>query len=67
MHVMKLGTYQELGAISPTTWLNGITIGPIMIVGSYIGKHVLERLSIRTFMIIVEIAIVGFGLWFLSK
>lgn len=67
MHVMKLGTYHELGAISPTTWRNGITIGPIMILGSYVGKHVLERLSIRVFMIIVEVAIVGFGLWFLSK
>lgn len=67
MHVMKLDTYHELGAISPAAWLNGIIIGPIMILASYIGKHVLERLSVRTFMIIVEVAIVGFGFWFLSK
>ena len=47
MHIMKLSTYHELGAISPATWLNGITIGLIMI--------------------IVEVALIVFGLWFLSK
>jgi len=67
MHIVKLASYQWLGAISPTTWLNGVFIGPVMIVGSIIGKSILERLSTQVFMIIVEIAIIGFGLWFLIK
>jgi uncharacterized membrane protein YfcA len=67
MHIVKLASYQGLGAISPAMWLNGVLVGPVMIVGSLVGKSILERLSTQVFMIIIEVAIIGFGLWFLIK
>jgi len=67
MHVTKLASYQSLGAISLATWTNGLIVGSVMILGSYTGKNLLERLSVQPFMNIIEAAIFGFGLWFLSK
>jgi uncharacterized protein len=67
MHVAKLASYQGLGAISADAWLQGALIGPVMVVGSLFGKLILERLSVHHFMRVVEVAILGFGLWFLVK
>jgi uncharacterized protein len=67
MHVAKLASYQGLGAISADVWLQGALIGPIMVAGSLFGMLILERLSVRHFMWVVEAAILGFGLWFLVK
>lgn len=67
MHLVKLASYQELGAISPVAWLNGVMVGPVMILGSLFGKRILDQLSIRIFTIMIEAAIIGFGLWFLIK
>ncbi|MGZ8188319.1 MAG: hypothetical protein ACXWTN_06095 [Methylosarcina sp.] len=67
MHIVKLASYQGLGAISLAVWLNGVMIGPVMIVGSLVGKTILERLTTRLFMIIIEFAIISFGFWFLIK
>ncbi|OHB73495.1 MAG: permease [Planctomycetes bacterium RBG_16_41_13] len=67
VHVVKLVSYQSLGAISSSTWVCGLSIAPAMILGSFVGKSILERLSIQTFMRIIEAVITGFGLWFLIK
>lgn len=67
MHIVKLASYQGLGAISPTAWLNGFFVGPVMIAGSLVGKTILERLPTQLFMIMIEAAIIGFGVWFLIK
>lgn len=67
MHIAKLASYQELGAISPITWLNGVLVGPIMIVGSCLGKNIVEKISARIFILIIEAAIVAFGLWILIR
>lgn len=67
MHVTKLASYQSLGAISPLAWMNGLFVGSVMILGSYTGKNLLEKLSAHTFMNLIEMVIAGFGLWFLIK
>jgi uncharacterized membrane protein YfcA len=67
MHVTKLTSYQWLGVMSPTIWLTGILLGPVMIIGSYVGKLVLDRIPINVFVWLVEAAIVSFGGYFLFK
>jgi len=67
MHVAKLSTYQSLGAMNLSMWIAGILLGPIMVAGSFAGKKILDRLPVQVFLIIVETAIVGFGIWFLIK
>jgi len=67
MHVTKLSSYQGLGAMSPTIWLKGLLIGPVMIAGSYTGKLILERIPVHIFEWIVEGAVLSFGVWFLLK
>ncbi len=67
MHVAKLATYQSLGAVSAQMWAAGLLLGPVMILGSYAGKRILDRVPVRAFLRIVEAAILGFGLWFLVK
>ena len=67
MHVAKLLTYQNLGAIDATMWIAGLMLGPIMIGGSYLGKSIVDRITTQTFFIIVEFVILGFGIWFVVK
>ncbi len=65
MHLAKLTTYQGLGVMSPGIWLGGLLLAPVMVLGSYAGKRILDRIPTRVFMLIVEAVIAGFGLWFL--
>lgn len=65
MHISKLSTYQGLGVMSSATWLGGLVLGPVMVLGSYAGKRILDRIPTRAFLVLVELVIAGFGLWFL--
>lgn len=65
MHIAKLSTYQGLGVMSSATWLGGLVLGPLMVLGSWAGKRILDRIPTRAFLVIVELVIAGFGLWFL--
>jgi uncharacterized protein len=67
MHITKLSGYQALGVMSQSIWLNGLVLGPVMILGSYTGMRILERIPARIFMVLVELVIAGFGLWFLTR
>lgn len=67
MHVVKLSSYQLLGAMTVHIWIAGITIGPLMFVGAFIGKRILEKISPATFLVIVDVIIVIFGSWFLTR
>ena len=40
----------------------GLALGPIMIVGSYVGKRIVDRLPERVFVAIIELVLVGAGL-----
>jgi len=67
MHIAKLVTYQGLGAINEKMWIAGHLLGPVMITGSFAGMKILEKISTHVFLVIVEAAILGFGIWFLIK
>jgi uncharacterized protein len=65
MHVVKLAAYQGTAVLTPHAVAIGLALGPIMIAGSYLGKRILDRLPERVFVVIIELVLVGSGLWFL--
>lgn len=67
MQTTKLAT---LGAARFITWpvfINGLVLVPFMIVGTLIGKRMLERLSERAFALMIEAVMVVSGLHFLLR
>lgn len=66
MHVTKLVAYREAAVLPLHAVGAGAALGPIMIGGSYLGKRILDRLPERVFVWIIEVVLVGAGLWFAS-
>lgn len=66
MHGAKLVAY---GAGDLLTWrvvALGLALTPTTLLGSWLGKHTVDRLSERLFVILVEVGLVVAGLLFLS-
>jgi hypothetical protein len=49
MHVVKLSTYQATGTLSATALIAGVALGPLMVLGSWVGRGFLARLPERAF------------------
>ena len=64
MHVVKLGAYAGMAILTGRAAVAGLALGPIMIAGSYVGKRILDRLPEKVFVAIIEVVLVGAGLWF---
>ncbi|MBY0587036.1 sulfite exporter TauE/SafE family protein [bacterium] len=67
MHVTKLITYRRYSLLSLDNILFGLAVGSVMILGSYLGKMILSRVSSRTFELLIELNLVLAGLLFLFK
>lgn len=67
MHVTKLIAYRQAAVLSATALVAGLAIGPIMILGSYTGKRIVDRISERAFVLIIEVTMVAAGLLFLVR
>src|SRR5438876_6244561 len=65
MHLAKLAAYQGTAILTARAVAVGLALGPIMILGSYVGKRVLDRLPERVFVAIIELVLIGTGVWFL--
>src|SRR5690348_8641842 len=65
MHVVKLGAYGQGALLTPTATIAGVALGPIMILGSWVGKRVVDVLPERVFVLLIEITLVAAGLLFL--
>lgn len=66
VHAAKLAAYGGAGILSPRTLWLGLALAPLMIGGAYLGKRVVDRLSQRTFVLIVEWSLIiaaGLMLW----
>jgi uncharacterized membrane protein YfcA len=66
-HIIRLGAYQSFGAITPKIWLYGLMLGPLMISGTFLGKRLLSRIPTKLFILIIELAVLGFGIRFIVK
>ena len=67
MHVVKLGAYGRYSLLSVDAVAVGLAIGAVMIIGSYAGKRVLDRVPPRVFPMIIEGVLVVAGLMFLIE
>ena len=67
MHVTKLVAYRRSAVLSRSDVLVGLALGPIMIMGSYVGKRILDRLPERLFIALIEAVLIIAGLGFLIR
>ena len=65
MHVAKLGAYGAASVLTPNAMMLGLALGLVMLPGSWVGKNLVDRVSERAFVIVVEVALVTSALWFL--
>ncbi len=67
MHVVKLVAYRQTAVLSGAAALTGLALGPVMILGSWAGKHIVDRLPGRWFVLVIEATMVAAGLLFLIR
>ena len=67
MHVTKLVAYGSAAVLTTAGLLLGLAIGAIMILGSFVGKILLDRLPEKIFLYLVEATLVVAGLNFLLR
>lgn len=67
MHVAKLVAYRGAAVLSDASILIGLAIGPLMIVGSWTGKRIVDRLPERVFVLLIEATMTAAGLLFLIR
>jgi uncharacterized membrane protein YfcA len=52
--VSKVITFQQIGALPPVALLQGLIIGASVMAGSFLGKAVVQRMSLRTFEYVLD-------------
>jgi hypothetical protein len=67
MHVTKLAVYRQTKILTLHALLVGLLLGPVMVLGSFVGKHILDRVPERVFIWIIEVTLVAAGVLFLVK
>jgi uncharacterized protein len=65
MHVTKLVAYRRVSVLSFDSMVIGLSLGCIMIFGSYVGKTILDRLPERVFIVLIETTLLVAGIGFL--
>ncbi len=67
MHVTKLVAYRQASVLSASAVMIGLALGTLMIAGSWAGKRIVDRLSERVFVMIVEAVLIIAGMLFLVR
>lgn len=67
MHITKLVAYRQSSILTQSDAVIGLALGPIMILGSFLGKRIVDRLHERVFVAIIEAVLVTAGLAFLIR
>jgi uncharacterized membrane protein YfcA len=67
MHLTKLVVYGQNSLLSVQAMSVGLALSPVMILGSYLGKLVVERLPERMFTVLIEVTLVAAGILFLWR
>jgi uncharacterized protein len=67
MHVSKLVAYRQANVLSGIAVLLGLGIGPAMVLGSWTGKQIVDRLPERVFIALIELTMTTAGLLFLVR
>jgi len=67
MHVTKLVVYREAAVLPNVSLMAGLALGPVMILGSWIGHRIVDRMPERVFTRIIELTMVAAGILFLIR
>ena len=67
MHIVKLIAYRQTAVLTLSGALIGLGLGPVMILGSFLGKRILDRLPEKVFVAIIEGVLIVAGLLFLVR
>ena len=67
VHLAKTLVYQRYALVSLETGALGLAIGAVMFIGAWLGRRILERMSERAFVVIVEGLLVALGVLFLLQ
>jgi uncharacterized membrane protein YfcA len=62
MHLVKSVVYGTANVLSPRTVGIGLLLGLVLLVGSYLGKRIVDRTPERVFVIMVELALMAAGI-----
>lgn len=65
MHVTKLIAYRQAAILSLHALVAGLVLGPVMVLGSFAGKRIIDKLPEKVFVWIIELALITAGLVFL--
>lgn len=65
MHIAKLIAYRNTALLTSADTLTGLALGPVMIAGSFLGKRIVDRLSEKFFVLLIEAVLILAGLTFL--
>jgi uncharacterized membrane protein YfcA len=64
-HATKLAVYGTSGLMTAKGEAVGLLLGAVMVAGTYLGKRQVDRVSERTFVLVVEVVLVAAGVYFL--
>jgi len=67
MHVTKLVAYRQTAVLTRSGVFAGLLLGPIMILGSFLGKRIVDRLPEKVFVLLIEAVLIVAGLLFLIR
>ena len=65
VHLTKTLVYRRYALVGAETAGLGVAIGVVMVVGAYLGRRILDRMSDRAFVTVVEILITALGVVFI--
>lgn len=67
MHITKLVAYRQSNVLTLNGAVIGLALGPVMILGSWLGKRIVDRLPERVFILIIEAVLIVAGVLFLIR
>ena len=67
MHVTKLFAYRSTAILTTHSITVGLALGSIIILGSFVGKKILDRLPERIFVLLIEATLIIAGVGFLIR
>ncbi len=67
MHVTKLIAYRHAAILPVHAVVVGLLLGPVMILGSFVGKHIVDRLPEKVFILLIEATLLAAGVLFLGR
>jgi uncharacterized membrane protein YfcA len=67
MHLAKLVAYRGSAVLPESSVLAGLAIAPLMVVGSWAGKRIVDRLPAPKFVLLIEATMTAAGLLFVIR